>query len=154
MVPWSKRLLYSFCSFLVAIPVSFLLLSIAQYIVERKLLLNMDGLFLSLFLIFFFSIPGWFLAIPICLLVTNIRGWRFWSYWAVGSCIGPLFLLGLALFSYLQHPNERFGAHGAYLDTIVVVTATMISSLTTIFYLLSLRLEQTAKARIISSAQG
>ena len=154
MAPWWRRLLYSFCSILIAIPVGFLLMSIVQYIVERKLSINMDGFIIGVIFVFIYSVPVWFLAIPICLLVTNIRGWRFWMYWAIGSCIGPLFLLGRELFSYLQHPNEHCGAYVAYLDTYVVLTATMISSLTTIFYLLSLRLEQTAKARKDSSEQG
>jgi hypothetical protein len=151
MAPWWRRLAYSFCSFLIAIPVGFLLASLVQYIVERKLSLDMDGFFIGVFCFIFFGIPGWFLAVPICLLVTNISGWRFWMYWAIGSCIGPLYLLGLALFSYLLPPNWRFGSD---FDTNFVVGVTMISSLATIFYLLSLRLEQTAKARIDSSSQG
>ena len=151
MAPWWRRLAYSFCSFLIAIPVGFLLASLVQYIVERKLSLDMDGFFIGIFCLIFYGIPGWFLAVPICLLVRDISGWRFWMYWAIGSCIGPLYLLGLALYSHLQHLN---GSLGSNFDTNFVVGVTMISSLATIFYLLSLRLEQTVKTRIDSSSQG
>ena len=47
----------------------------------------------------FFALPGWFLALPLVIYFKNANGWRIWAILAIGTAIGPCFLLCLALIA-------------------------------------------------------
>ena len=40
-----------------------------------------------------FAFPGWVLALPIVLFFKDADGWRAWATLAIGTAIGPCFLL-------------------------------------------------------------
>jgi hypothetical protein len=85
------------------------------------------------------SLPGWLLAIPIVLLVRNIRGWRFWIYCAAGACFGPALILAVALYSAVRVPNFA-GFPGDSMS--VVYMAGAVSTVSTLLYLVTLRIAQ------------
>jgi hypothetical protein len=86
---------------------------------------------------------GWLLGMPFVLLVRNIRGWRFWFYLALGSCIAPgLFSLSL-LHSHLTRSSSGSSPTTESPDYTAVPISAAISILTTLIYLLLLRRNQT-----------
>lgn len=147
MVPWWKRLMYGLIGWLVATCTVSLLMSIwilTQSPVKRSdsssdFLSGVFGAFLlALISAFSVSIIGWLLGIPYVLLVRNSNGWRFRIYLALGSGIGPALLLSPSLFSILR----RFSSGGPpieFPDYAFVCSSAMVSSFTTLIYLLLLR---------------
>ena len=107
MVPWWKRLLYSLVSVTVAAFVCDSFLSIAAVFMFPSQHYAAAGFFPGLGIVLVFSLPGWVLAIPVVLIVTNIRGWRFWVYFAIGCTIGPLLMFGIAIYEFLSDPPEQ-----------------------------------------------
>jgi hypothetical protein len=83
------------------------------------------------------------LAIPLVLLVRNIKGWRFWMYWAVGLLFGPAMILGVSFYSAVRAPNFA-GFPGNSMSMVYLAGA--ISGVTTLIYLLLLRRGQTRAA--------
>lgn len=79
----------------------------------------------------FFTLPGWFLALPFVIYFKNSDGWRVWAIMAIGTAIGPCFLLCLALIA-----SGKMNWHG---DGAGVLMALFIGFLTTLFYVLLLR---------------
>jgi len=98
------------------------------------------GVAATIVLVLVFSLPGWLLAIPIVLAVRNIGGWRFWMYFALGSCIGPALFLGMSVYFFLKSPSHLGSVPG---PLGLYVRPAVVSSLTTLIYLLLLRWAQT-----------
>ncbi len=149
MVPWWKRLIYSLVSAVLGAGVSGACAAAQQFITTSRGHLSAMGFWTAILFfdpwVIVVSLPGWVLAIPIVLLVKNIRGWRFWMYWAIGVCIGPALILGVALYS---GPGLAAIPGGA---TSLIYLAAAISGLTTLLYLLLLRRGQ-ARAAAHASA--
>jgi hypothetical protein len=149
MVPWWKRLLYSLESWVIAAIVSGFF-----FVITEKVGLHPDqrvtvadigaGLAIIILTVFLFSLPGWLLAIPIVLAVRNIRGWRFWMYFVLGSSIGPVWFLGMGLYFSHTSPNYAGSVPGP-IDLYYRPAA--VSSLTTLLYLLLLRGAQEEEAK-------
>ena len=144
-VPWRKRLLCSLESWLIAAIVSGAIFAVAEEIglsPDHAVTVSEigAGVAATIVLVLVFSLPGWLLAIPIVLAVRNIGGWRFWMYFALGSCIGPAWFLGMALYFFLKSPSH-FGSVPGPLG--LYFRPAVVSSLTTLVYLLRLRRAQT-----------
>jgi hypothetical protein len=108
------------------------------------------GIAFFVVMVFLASLPGWLLAIPIVLAVRNIAGWRFWMYFALGTGIGPLWILGMGLYFSLVSPHHTGFAPGP-ID--LYYKALAVSSLTTLIYLLLLRRAQPAAANRSDAAE-
>lgn len=85
---------------------------------------------------FLCSLPGWFIAIPVVLFVSNFSGWRFWAMLALGAGIGPFVMFAIALYFQVISPNPSHHAPGA---RNLVFLATAVSTLTTALYLVVVR---------------
>jgi hypothetical protein len=143
MVPWWKRLLYSLLSVMLGAGLS------GAWVAAREFIANSHGrisaIALSTTILFFdswvvlLSLPGWLLAIPVVLLVKNIRGWRFWMFWGLGVCFGPALILGASLYTALGA-----AAFAGFSRDLLPLTfmAGAVSGLTTLIYLLLLRWSQ------------
>ena len=140
MVAWWKRLIYSFVSAVLGAGLCGAAAASQQVVTNARGQLTAEALWTAI--LFFdpwvvtLSMPGWLLALPLVLLVRSVLGWRFWLYWAMGICIGPLIVLvaeriaasrGLALAGIPGGSDAAF-----YL-------ATAISALSSLIYLLLLR---------------
>jgi len=143
MVPWWKRLFYSFLSVVVSCLVCNALLALGEATVNSNAQSNSGEFLPGLALVLLCSLPGWVLAIPVVLIVTNIRGWRFWMYWAFGSAIGPLLMLGVAFYESLTDPSR-----GEFVQQVnpLIGLAAAISCATTLIYMQLLRRAQRAAA--------
>lgn len=93
MVAWWKRLIYSFVSAVLGAGTCGAAAASQQVVANAHGHLSAEGLWTAI--VFFdpwviaLSLPGWLLAVPLVLLVRNVRGWRFWLWWAIGICFGP-----------------------------------------------------------------
>jgi hypothetical protein len=144
MVAWWKRLIYSFVSAVLGAGLCGAAAASQQVVANAHGHLNAEALWTSI--LFFdpwvitLSLPGWLLALPLVLLVRNVRGWRFWIYWAIGICIGPLIVLLV----------ERVAASRGFVlagmpggSDAAFYLATAISALSSLIYLLLVRRGQT-----------
>ena len=86
--------------------------------------------------IFLCSLPGWIVAIPVVLFVSNFNGWRLWAMLALGVGIGPLVMFTVALYLQVTSPNP---SHYAPEARNLVFLATAVSALTTVLYLFGVR---------------
>jgi MFS family permease len=147
MIHWWGRLVYSLASVAAAAVLSVGLLMLAGLsptLQGRGGLLGMlsAGAVSALIgLVFTFSLPGWLLGLPFVLAVKDLRAWRFWLWFAIGTCIGPLLMVGLVLFQALHDPHLHFSSSLSE-AMFFVCLATGVSSLTTLIYLLLLRWAQ------------
>jgi hypothetical protein len=147
MVPWWKRLLYSFMSWVIAALLSGPLFVIAELVGSHpsRAITALElaaSLAVITGMVFLFSLPGWLLAIPIVLAVRRVDGLRFWMYFALGIGIGPLTFLGMQLYFALA-------SHAAFVPGPIefYLRPAAVSSLTTLIYLLLLRGAQAAGAK-------
>ena len=141
MVPWWKRLILSAISWLTAGIAIVVILALQNIATNPNAHFETAEFLGGIWVVVCCSVPGLLLAIPIILTLTNIRGWRFWIYLAIGSSIGPLLILGFGLYIFLAEPNVGgLMAHGAP----VIGLATAVSCLTSLFFLLLLRRVQAA----------
>ena len=137
---WWNRLLYSLLSMVVGAGACGAVIAAKEFLNNAHGHISAVGLLTEV--VYFdswvvvLSVPGWLLAIPIVLLVRNIRGWRFWLYCAVGACFGPALILAAALYSAVRTPNFA-GFSGDSMS--VVYLAGAISTVTTFLYLVMLR---------------
>ena len=149
MVPWWKRLIYSLISTVAGAGVSGACAAAQLVIANSHGHLSAAGLWMMILSfdlwIIIPSLVVWVLALPIVLLVRNIRGWRFWMYWAIGIAIGPAVVLVVALYT---GPGFA-GILGSSMSAVYLAGA--VSGLTTLIYLLLLRLGQ-ARAALHESA--
>jgi hypothetical protein len=88
---------------------------------------------------FLCSLPGWIVSIPLVLVASDLRRWRFWALLATGTGLGPLLMLVFALCTWSTSPTFSGWAPEA---KNLVFYATVISFLSTLIYLLSMRLFQ------------
>ena len=152
MVAWWKRWIYSFVSAVLGAGLCGAAAASQQVVANAHGHLNAESLWTAI--LFFdpwvitLSLPGWLLALPLVFLVRNLRGWRFWMYWAIGICIGPLIVLlvdRIAASRGLALAGIPGGLSSAY------YLATAISGLSSLIYLLLLRRGQT-RAELHASA--
>ena len=147
MVPWWKRLFYGLIGWVVAMCAIALLTLI--WLLTYSPLKRSDSVsdvasgVLGAFLAFLISasavtIFGWLLGLPYVLLVRSSRGWRFWVYLALGSGIGP----ALVLFAVLTRASSHDLTTDDYVNFCI---SAVVSSLTTLTYLLLLRRAQLAQ---------
>ncbi len=150
MVSWWKRLIYSLVSAVLGAGVSGACAAAQQVNANSHGHLSAMGLWMVILSfapwVIILSLPGWALGVPFVLLVTNIRAWRFWMYWAIGLCIGPALILAVALYS---GPGLA-GFPGSNSMSLFYLAAA-ISGLTTLIYLILLRRAQ-AQASVPANA--
>jgi hypothetical protein len=79
-----------------------------------------------------FAFPGWILALPFVLLFKDANGRRLWWILAIGTAIGPAFMLSWCLHASGGRLNWQ--ANGS-----AVVMSIWIGFFTTVFYALLLR---------------
>jgi hypothetical protein len=143
MVPWWKRLVYSLISTVIGAAACGSVVVIPQFLSNAHNRISTMGLLTGV--IYFdtwvvvLSVPGWLLAIPIVLLVKNIRGWRFWMYCAIGVLFGPALILAIGFYSALRAPSFA-GFPGDSMSVVYIATA--VSGLATFLYLVLLRSAQ------------
>ena len=153
MVAWWKKLLYSLISVVLGAGLAGAWVAAQQFVRNTHGPSNAMALLTTI--LFFdpwvitLSMPGWVLAIPIVLLVRNIAGWRFWMYWAIGICFGPAMILAIGFYSAVRGPSFA-GFPGNYASTVYLAGA--VSGLSSIFYLLLLRIAQARAAHSESAA--
>jgi len=134
MVPWWKRLIYSFVSTLVASSVCGSFFELV-HLMDHNAHFQVSGLFWFIFAVLVFALAGWLLAVPVVLTVKNIHGRRMWFLLAVGSCIAPIVILGFEFVGQLIDPHS--GSFWA--GTTFFVLAAAVSCITTIIYLMLIR---------------
>src|SRR5579863_1866027 len=127
MVPWWKRLIYSFTSVVVTGSVCGSIVLLPYFLREpwvHHSPMGWVGMFLFFeCLVVSLTFPCWVLAMPIILVVTNLRGWRFWIYWIIGSLIGPCYWLGRKLIGF--DSNSKFTGGPYWLIGVVSVVASL-----------------------------
>ena len=79
-----------------------------------------------------FAFPGWVLAQPFVLLFKDANGWRAWATLAIGTAIGPTFLLVWSFVS--SHGQTNWKSDGS-----AVLMSLRIGFLTSAFYIALLR---------------
>jgi len=101
----------------------------------------------TLFVIIYGSplwIIGWLLALPIVLKIRQTKSWRFWALLSLGSGIGPLVMLIIAVSFELYTLSTNKGSASSWAPEALnlVYFAACISFMTTLFFLLFLRRAQ------------
>jgi hypothetical protein len=140
MLPWWKRLSYSFLSVVFGGG----LVGVAASCLDALLIpgshIDVERLIVSSCIVVIASLSGWLVAIPIVLSVRDYRGWRLWIWGAAGICIGPVVILGFGLYGFLTDPIARqgswAGASGIFLLSAAVST---VSTCAYLFLVLSRR---------------
>jgi hypothetical protein len=141
MVPWWKRLIYSLVSAMLGAGLSGAWFAAQEFVASSHGRISAMGLLTAI--LFFdawlvvLSLPGWFLAIPVVLLVKNIHGWRFWIYLAIGICFGPVLILVVSWYA-----ATRGLSLAGFAGVSIVYISGVVSGLTTLLYLLLLRRAQ------------
>jgi hypothetical protein len=100
-----------------------------------------------------FCFPGWLLALPLVVLIRRADGWHFWAALAVGSAIGPAAMILFATYVGLKSNlplNAIFSLRTPMSNTLTYL-ATVLSLLTTLFFLLFLRRAQREQQNSIAS---
>jgi len=128
MVPWWKRLIYSLVSVIVTGSVCGSVV-LFPFFFRKPVTHHSPMVLLGMFLFFeclvvILTFPCWILTTPIILAVTNLRGRRFWIYWAIGSLIGPLYWLGRKLIGFDTNGELRGGPY--WVVGVVSVLASLI----------------------------
>jgi hypothetical protein len=104
MLPWWKRLTYSFLSVLFGGSVVGIAASFPDAVSNSAAHVDLGRLLFPACIVVIASLSGWLVAIPIVLLVRDYSGWRLWLWGAVGICIGPSVVFGFGLYGYLTDP--------------------------------------------------
>lgn len=140
MVPWWKRLIYSLVSVALGAGISGAWVAAQETIAQSHGRISAMGLLTAILFfdswVLLLSLPGWVVAIPVVLLVRNIRGWRFWMYWGLGIAFGPALIYAVSVYSAFREQNFESSAMGSVSS---VAMAGAVSGLTALFYLLLLR---------------
>ena len=140
MVAWWKRLIYSFVSAVLGAGACGAVAASQQVVTNAHGHLSAEGLWTAI--VFFdpwviaLSLPGWFLALPLILLIRNVSGWRFWICWAIGIALGPVIILVVAWVA-ASRGLVLAGLPGGLASAYYLATA--ISALTSLLYLLLVR---------------
>jgi hypothetical protein len=142
MVAWWKRLLFSLASMVAAAVLSLACILLEAALKSHPASIHSSEVLLTIAVMVGFCLIGWVFSIPVVLIIRNIRGGRFWFYWFLGSCVGPLLMLALfaaVFFTFPQSPSAHW--FNPALRPLVYFAA-IVSSLTSLFYLLLLRVAQ------------
>jgi hypothetical protein len=138
-----RRILLSFACVVLAIAALFLL-SLFGLVGSHAQRLGQLQSMAQIFLVYFlFALPGWLIALPFVVLLENAQGWRGWAILLIGTCIGPCFILLWSLIESSGHSTWQG-------DGFVLVASLIISLLTTVCYILTLKL---AHRRSIAAGQ-
>ncbi len=132
MLPWWKRLAYSFVSVLFASGTVGVAGSCRDALVYPGSHLDPAGVLWPTFAVVVASLSGWLVAIPIVLLVRDYSGWRAWLWAAIGIGIGPTVIFGFAVYGFVSDPRSAGFAAGA---SGFFLLSTLISILSTCGYL-------------------
>jgi hypothetical protein len=144
MVAWWKRLIYSLVSAIVGAAVCGAVAAAEQVVTNAHGHLSAEALWTAI--VFFdpwviaLSLPGWLVALPLVLLIKNVRGWRFWMYWAIGICIGPAIVVVVEWIA-ASRGFMLAGIPGGLVTAYFLSAA--ISGLSSLLYLLLVRRGQT-----------
>jgi hypothetical protein len=158
MVAWWKRLLFSLVSMVVAAVVCLGCLVLESAFQSHPGSFRGSEVILTIGVTVGLCLVGCIFAVPVVLIITNIRGWRFWICWVLGSGFGPFLMLVLCalVFVLVPHGPNQHWFRPELLPLFYLATG--ISSLTSLFYLLLLRWAQSKAAAGPStpsrSAQG
>jgi hypothetical protein len=133
-----KRVLLSLMSVVLGVVLCCVLVTIRRTIGDESFYLKgfFQLLVYELVVTLIFSWPGWLLALPAILFLTDLRAWRFWALLALGGALGPLSV-------YLILAWTSHGRPG--LDLAADVWAASVSGLSTLIYLSLLRRSQGLK---------
>jgi hypothetical protein len=84
-------------------------------------------------------LPGWLLALPILLKVTDFSRWRFLIFLAVGTALGPTVILAIFVVDFIAagRTDSLFSIPAGLMEF-----ATIVASLVTLIYLLLIRFDQ------------
>lgn len=151
MVAWWKRLIYSLFSVVAAGSIFGVVVALQTIPANPSTRFQIAEVISYIWVLVFGSLPGWILTIPVVLIVTNIRGWRFWMYLAIGSAIGPALILGIAIFVYFSS-SHAVGL--AWRVNSAQMLAAAISFVATLIYLLLLRWGQSPSESRKERGQG
>jgi hypothetical protein len=156
MVAWWKRILLSLLSVVVGAVVCLLGAEIVLWGAVKTHLVSSSHsvsfhsseLLITIGVIVVFCIVAWLFSVPVVLIVRNIRGWRFWFYWVVGSCIGPALMLALCAAILMVALKGRGNAIWYNPEELpLVYMSAAISSVSALLYLGLLRRSQAAIKR-------
>ena len=132
-----KRLLYSVVSVILGALIASFVSSLRQNPHLSLRAICLEAFVFSLFVLAP-CLPGWLLALPFILSVTNLSKWRFLAFWALGTAIGPLVMLGISLVFFLRaSPAATF-----FFPEAMAWFATSVACLATLIYLLLVRYDQ------------
>jgi hypothetical protein len=144
MLPWWKRLIYSFLSVLFGGGVVGVAASSLDAILNSGAHVDLVRLLISTCIFVIASLSGWLVAIPIVLLVRDYSGWRLWLWGTVGICVGPSVIFGFILYGHLTDPSSAISFDGI---SGFLLYATLVSALTTCAYLFLASRENTGTVR-------
>lgn len=139
MLPWWKRLLYSFVSVLLGGGVVGAIASCRPALANPETHVDPKSILLSACIVSVASLPGWIVAIPIVVSVKNYSGWRLWAWCVTGVCIGPTLILSLLVYGFLTDSARLLSGGAAF-----ILLATAVSVVTTAMYLFLVSPNQTS----------
>jgi hypothetical protein len=154
MVAWWKRVLFSLVSMVVAATVCLLCVVLQSILKSHPANIHSSEVVLTIAVMIGFCMVGWVFAVPVVLIVTNFRKGRFWLYWVLGSCVGPLLMLALSAVVFIVFPQNSTKTMMSPVLLPLIYLATAVSSLTSLFYLLLVRRAQTRADRNAGSLAG
>jgi drug/metabolite transporter (DMT)-like permease len=142
MVAWWKRVLFSLASVVAAAVISVSGIVLESTIKNPSTTFRSSEVALTIAVTVGFCLIAWVLSAPGVLIVRNIRGWRFWLYWIVGSGVGPLLMLALSAVIFMIVPQGPGATWFSPALLPLLYLAAAISSLASLFYLLLFRWAQ------------
>jgi hypothetical protein len=150
MVAWWQRLFFSLASLVTAALLCLGCLVLETVAKSRAGSVQSSEVMLVAGLTVGFCMVAWVVSAPVVLTIRNIRGVRFWLYWVLGSCVGPVVMAGLCAVVYFMFPHSPGSPwfRPEYLPLMGLAGA--ISSLTALLYLLMLRSAQKRATRKVS----
>lgn len=142
MVAWWKRVLFSLVSMVAAAVVCLSCVVLESVIKSHPANIHSSEVVLTIAVTVGFCMVGWVFAVPVVLIVTNIRAWRFWLYFVLGSCVGPVLMLALSALVFIVFPQNSGSTWFSPALLPLLYLAAAVSSLTSLLYLLLLRRAQ------------
>lgn len=142
MVAWWKRLLFSLASMVAAAVLCLAAILIESALKTHPTSFRSSEVLLTVAVLVGFCLIGWVFSIPVVLMIRNVSGGRFWFYWILGSCVGPLLMLLLFAAVFVLVPQSPSAQWFNPALRPLVYFAAALSSLTSLFYLLLLRWAQ------------
>ena len=156
MVAWWKRILLSLLSVVVGTIVcllgaeAVLWTAVKTHLISssHSISFHSSELLITIAVIVAFCVIAWLFSVPVVLIVRNIRSWRFWFYWVLGSCIGPgLMLVLCAVILMVAFKGRGNAIWYSPQELPLIYMAAAISCISSLLYLWLLRRSQAAAAR-------